>query len=350
MNIKPPEITESVSELKRLIRKSPKGFHKQRLTMLYLYRSGQVKTRKEAAEMIGVHRKTVGKWLSTYASAGLNGLLERDYSSGRPHQLTKEQQELLREKLQDPEGFSSYHQITDYIEETFGVKMNYHAVYALVHYKWNAKLKVPRKSHEKKNEKACDEFKLNFEETIKTAISEKVSSFETIRIFCQDETRFGLLPASYRRITLPGIKPITKVSYTYENFYLYGAVEPITGQSFFLEMPLLNGSCFQVFLDEFAKVYHSSLNVLVLDNGRFHHGKSLQIPDNVILVFLPPYSPELNPIERLWQDTKAKLFENVFTAIIEMQNKLTEILKKYTETTIASITNTDYITKVANGI
>lgn len=202
----------------------------------------------------------------------------------------------------------------------------------------------------KKNDEACDKFKLNFGEIIKTAISEKDSSFETIRIFCQDETRFGLLPVSNRRITLSGIKPITKVNYTFESFYLYGAVEPITGQSFFLEMPWLNGSCFQVFLDEFAKVYPSSLNILVLDNGRFHHGKSLQIPDNVVLVFLPPYSPELNPIERLWQDTKAKLFENIFTAITEMQNKLTEILCKYTETTIASITNAEYITKVANGI
>ena len=76
----------------------------------------------------------------------------------------------------------------------------------------------------KKNKKACDEFKLNFGATIKTAISEKVSSFETIRIFCQDETRFGLMPVSYRRITLSGIKPITKVKYTYENFYLYGAL------------------------------------------------------------------------------------------------------------------------------
>ena len=153
MNIKIPEITESVSELKSLIRKSPKGYQKQRLTMLYLYRSGQVKTRQQAAELIGVHRKTVGDWLSTYTTDGLDALLERDYSTGRPHQLTEEQQELLRQELQKPTGFSSYQQVTDYIEETFDVKMSYPAVYALVRYKWNAKLKVPRKSHEKKTKK-----------------------------------------------------------------------------------------------------------------------------------------------------------------------------------------------------
>ena len=185
---------------------------------------------------------------------------------------------------------------------------------------------------------------------VKTAISEKDPAFENARLFCEDASRFGLHPFSYRCITLPGIKPITKISYAYENFYLYGAVEPITGNSFFLEMPQLNSACFQIFLDEFVKVYSASLNVLVLDNGRFHQAKTLRIPDNVILLFLPPYSPELNPIERLWQDIKAKLFQNVFASIKEMQDKLTEILRKYTKTTIQNITKFDYLTKIENEI
>ncbi len=124
----------------------------------------------------------------------------------------------------------------------------------------------------------------------------------------------------------------------------------MTGESFFLEMPWLNSTCFQILLNEFAKVYPASLNILVLDNGHFHQAKSLQIPDNVVLLFLPPYSPELNPIERLWQDIKAKLFENVFISIKEMQHKLTDILRKYTKTTIESITSYDYLTKIANEI
>lgn len=124
----------------------------------------------------------------------------------------------------------------------------------------------------------------------------------------------------------------------------------MTGESFFLEMPWLNSTCFQILLNEFAKVYPASLNIFVLDNGHFHQAKSLQIPDNVVLLFLPPYSPELNPIERLWQDIKAKLFENVFISIKEMQHKLTDILRKYTKTTIESITSYDYLTKIANEI
>ena len=105
MNIKPPQITESVSELKSLLRKTPVGYQKQRLTALYLFRSGQATTRKQAAALIGVHRKTIGHWQQTYAS---EGLCARDYSPGRG---SKEQQELLRAELEKPEGFS-YQQMT----------------------------------------------------------------------------------------------------------------------------------------------------------------------------------------------------------------------------------------------
>ena len=158
------------------------------------------------------------------------------------------------------------------------------------------------------------------------------------------------MPVASRRITLSGIKPIVTIDYTFESLYLYGAVEPITGESFFLEMPWLNSVCFQLFIDKFAETFPQTLNILVLDNGRFHQAKSLQLPDNVALLFLPPYSPELNPIERRWQDIKAKLFEHTLTSIEEMQDKITYILKSYTKPRIAQITNFRYFTKVANGI
>lgn len=151
MHLKPPQIRESVSELKSLLRQTAVGYQKQRLTAIYLFRSGQATTRKQVAEMIGVDRKTVGTWIATYESEGLEGLLERRYSPGRPSRLTEAQQEQLRSALKAPTGFSSYQQITDYIQETFGVQMPYKTVHTLVHYKWKAKLKVPRKSHEKKN-------------------------------------------------------------------------------------------------------------------------------------------------------------------------------------------------------
>lgn len=107
------------------------------------------------------------------------------------------------------------------------------------------------------------------------------------------------MPVANRRITLPGIKPVAEIDYSFASMYLYGAVEPLTGERFFLEFPYLNASCFQIFIDQFSTTFSDSLNLIVLDNGRFHQAKKLDIPDNVVLLFLPPYIPELNPIERL---------------------------------------------------
>ena len=174
---------------------------------------------------------------------------------------------------------------------------------------------------------------------------------QTVRLFCQDESRYGLLPVISRRITLPGIKPIAKVDDKYESVYLYGAVEPQTGDRFFLEFPELTAACFQIFLNQLAEACPGSLNLLVLDNGRFHQAKSLEIPENVVLLFLPPYSPELNPIERKpWQDIKAKLFTHTYQTLEAMQNKVTEILHEYSNTTIAKLTGFSYFIKAANAI
>jgi hypothetical protein len=96
------------------------------------------------------------------------------------------------------------------------------------------------------------------------------------------------------------------VTHQYSNFSLDGAVAPTTGDSFFLELPWLNTTAFQVWLDPFAEALPASFNLLVLDNGAFHTAQALQWPANVAPVFLPPYSPERNPIERLWRDLKDK--------------------------------------------
>ena len=147
MNRTVPEITESVDELKSLLRKASSGYKTQRLSMLYLLRSGQAKNRKQVAELLGVHRITIGQWLAAYEAGGLEKLLVRRYPPGRVPLLCEQDLNTLRAELEKPNRFSSYGQIRQYIASTFGVEMSYKAVYALVHDKWGAKLKVPRKSH-----------------------------------------------------------------------------------------------------------------------------------------------------------------------------------------------------------
>ncbi len=171
-----------------------------------------------------------------------------------------------------------------------------------------------------------------------------------VSIFVEDESRFGLLPISRRRITAKGIKPQQAYRQVFESYYVYGAVEPLTGESFFLEMPGLESECFQIFLNEFSERYSNRYNIILLDNGGIHKARRLVIADNVALLFLPPYSPELNPIERLWQDIKGRIGFWLYETLDELKERVAEILKQYTCSTIASLTGYSYFIEAVNAL
>jgi transposase len=105
----------------------------------------------------------------------------------------------------------------------------------------------------------------------------------------------------------------------------------------------LNADCFQIFLDQFSRAYPHSLNVIQLDNGRFHFAKKLQIPNNVVLLFQPPYSPDVNPIERVWQFMKDKLRWLNLKNLEELRGKVDEIIQSITANQLASLTSFDFI-------
>lgn len=171
-----------------------------------------------------------------------------------------------------------------------------------------------------------------------------------LRLFVQDESRFGLLPVIRRRITLKGIKPIQAIQHAFENYYLYGAVEPSGGDAFFLEMPFLDSQCFQIYLNEFSGWAKKSFNIMVLDNGSFHKASGLIIPENVALLFLPPYSPELNPIERLWEYIKEQIAGKLFQNLDNLKDEVAEVLKQLSKKRIASLSGYQYILQTVNAL
>ena len=169
------------------------------------------------------------------------------------------------------------------------------------------------------------------------------------------------MPVTRRRITLSGIKPagikpVQEQRPAYRSYCLYGAVEPQTGERFFLERKSLDSDGFQNFLDGFSDRFSESLNVLVLDNGQFHKAKKLTIPENTRLLFLPlflpPYSPELNPIERFWQDLKDDLKDHVAFHLHEtlsvLKQKVRSKLDTYTDDAVASLTGYEYLLDAAS--
>ena len=178
--------------------------------------------------------------------------------------------------------------------------------------------------------------------TLLTQQLESRSSVGPIKVFAQDETRLGLLPVVRRRITACGVQPVATVTHQFDNFYVYGAIEPTTGASFFLELPYLNSHAFQRWLDDFATTFPESLNLLVLDNGAGHKAKAVRWPSNVLPIFLPPYRPELHPMERLWRDRKDKLADVSAKTINELSDALCAIIQHYSYATLQSLTSFTY--------
>jgi DDE superfamily endonuclease len=159
----------------------------------------------------------------------------------------------------------------------------------------------------------------------------------------QDETRLGLKTIAGRLITAFGIKPIGLSQWQRDNFYLYGIVEPLSGYSFFYEFSHLDGDCFQRFLELLSADIGDDVAVIQFDQGSFHTIKTLDCPDNIIPIFQPPHSPELNPIERFWEFLKGKLqWENCKT-LTQLRHKLAQVLENITPEVIISLTSYDFI-------
>jgi transposase len=183
-----------------------------------------------------------------------------------------------------------------------------------------------------------------FQSTLRAQLQERVDrvqqhGYPQWRLWAQDESRCGLLPIVRRRITARGVQSLLSSAYRFESLYLYGAVEPLTGASFFLELPLLNTQGFQLFLDHFAATAPHSFHLLLLDNGAFHKAKALRFPTNVGVLFFPPYAPELNPIERLWRDLKDWLAQSPPTTLDALSTLLMTRLTHYTTQAVRSLTD-----------
>ncbi len=125
---------------------------------------------------------------------------------------------------------------------------------------------------------------------------------------------------------------------------MYGAFSPINGDSFLLELPYCNTECFQLFIHELSKHKPKELKVVVLDNGSFHKSQTLIIPENIILIFLPPYSPELNPAEQIWEYIKQVFVCKTFDDIQTLSKYLIKMVRKLiNKPTVKSICSYNYL-------
>jgi transposase len=149
-----------------------------------------------------------------------------------------------------------------------------------------------------------------------------------LKLLFQDEARFGRI-SDIRRCWCPKpLRPMCQAMVTQEYTYAYAAVCVSDGELDTLILPHVNGDCMQIFLDEVAARHPQERLLMVLDGAGWHQSESLQLPANLRLLRLPPYSPELNPVEHLWDELREKAFHNrVFESIDALEEHLTIALR-----------------------
>lgn len=167
--------------------------------------------------------------------------------------------------------------------------------------------------------------------------------YKSINLYFQDESRFGLFTRNGKALTAKNVKPICPFHQIFKSLYLFGAFSPINGDKFLLEMPHCNAINFQAFLNALSLQHPEEFKIMILDNGAFHKAKSLIIPENIALIFLPPYSPELNPAENIWAMLKRKFTNKIHYSLDEVSGFITEATKSLTTQKVKSTCSFQYV-------
>jgi putative transposase len=155
----------------------------------------------------------------------------------------------------------------------------------------------------------------------------------------QDEAGFGRINKPKYCWCSKGYRPSVPCHHIREYRYAYGAVEPQTGESFFLVMPYCNTDCMNVFLRELSEAYPDDYILLVVDGAAWHRSKGMLVPDNMKLLYLPPATPEMNPIEQIWAWLRLHGFRNeVFLTLEKVVDRLCETIRSLSSDLVSSIT------------
>lgn len=166
-----------------------------------------------------------------------------------------------------------------------------------------------------------------------------------VNLFFQDESRFGLITKQKRVVTARGIKPIGAYRHSYLYKWLWRSFSPITGESFCMITDGVSKAFFLRYLQDLGEKDPDELKILVIDNARFHSVKGVQLPVNIVLLPIPPYCPELNPAEKVWQWMKDQIAMKIYDDLDTLETKLENLIDIAENHIIKSITGYKFYLK-----
>jgi hypothetical protein len=167
-----------------------------------------------------------------------------------------------------------------------------------------------------------------------------------LRIMFQDEARFGRITDPRRCWAPKGIRPTVKKQFIRQYTYLFGAFSPLDGENDLIILPNVSLKTMNMFLEILSDRHKDEFILLICDKASFHSKKGLKIPENILIEHIPPYSPEVNPSENMWEEIREKFFGNAaFKSLKGVEDKLVEAALFYENNPqiVESITGWDWI-------
>ena len=269
------------------------------------------------AKLFGVSSRTLTNWVRRFNEGGIDGLLDRP-RSGRPPKIPKERSAELCALVDQPEAAGQTHwtarKFHGYLSQSLEMEIGYSTVVRWLH-EQDFRLKVPQSWPERQDEVQRAAFVQQVQQWLQD---------EQIDLWYLDETGIEADPRPRRRWVRKGQRARVPYGGDHIRISVVGMVCPRTGEFFALEVPYTNTAVFKLFLDQALRhtTRSRARNLLICDNASWH--KSRHIDWGAFQpVFLPPYSPDLNPIERLWLLLKAEWFSDF---IAKHRDQLTQRL------------------------
>ena len=322
-----PEDAEALPGLLRACRETQdfKRLQLAKLALTGLY------TREELVERTDISRSHVQRLLEKLREGGLDGLLERQKPGRSESPLqAPEIQEAMKAQL-DAGKIRTAGDMQRYLEREHSIVRKPKSLYRWLGKKLGAALRVPRPVHTKKDPQAAEAFVEGFEKQLKAL---KLKPEKPVRIWVQDEGRFGLHTIVRRAWARRGHRLVLPCQRKYQWGYAYGALEIGTGKSEFAYWDGVDLEITTDFLRQIVKGEPEAQHIVVWDGAGFHPRADCRpIPKGIKLIVLPPYSPELNPIEKLWDILKDGLCNRVFDTLEDLWDAVTTQLETLWEPT-----------------
>ena len=322
---RPLDRLRQAERVKQLLRAEPAGWRRERLLAVQLgfeatYDLDQI------AGAVGRARSTIQTWFEVYRQGGVEALLTdgRADNPGQPGKLTPAAQAALTEGLQQGR-WRSVPQIQRWLEQTYHLKLALSSLYNRLG-KAGARLRVPRPRHVQNDPAALGAFRESLGEKLHAL---QLPAGRPVRLWVLDEMRHGLHGFTRRVWGLPGHRPEVPTQQVYQWGYAYGAVGVGWARSQFLLAETVDRAHLAAYYRQIGASDPAALHVLIQDGAGFHLPDGHpDLPDNVRVVSLPPYSPQLNPVEGLWDQVKDELCNRVFATLEEQRDVLGGFLRQ----------------------